>query len=392
MRIAVLTSSYPRFPGDGAAPFVQSLARALARQGHAVAVVAPYDAAVRPLPPEPNLVVHRFRYVWPARLHIMGHARALENDERLRPLALLLLPQFLLMAALCLLRTVRRWRAEVIHAHWVLPNGAAAAAVSLLTGVPYVVSLHGSDIYLARRFRPFGAVAGWVLRRAQAVTACSDELREAALALGARTVRLLPWGADPELFAPRPRRDGPPVVAALGRLVSKKGFDILLEAWPSVAAEVPAARLRIGGDGPLRPLLARQAVAGVELLGPLRWDEVPRFLAEADIFVLPSRRNSKGNVDGLPTVLLEAMSCGAAVVASDIGGVGLVVRHEQTGLLTPPGDPAALAAALRALLADPERRAAFSAAARRAVEERLNWDAVAAEFARLFDAARRSDR
>jgi glycosyltransferase involved in cell wall biosynthesis/ubiquinone/menaquinone biosynthesis C-methylase UbiE len=390
MRIAVLTSSYPRFPGDGAAPFVQSLARALVNHGHTVAVVAPYDEAVRPTPPEPGLSVHRFRYVWPARFHIMGHARSLENDARLRPLALALLPPFLVMATLRLLSTVRRDQCEVIHAHWVLPNGAVAAIVSRLTGVPYLVSLHGSDIYLARRFRLFGLVAGWALRRAHAVTACSSDLRQAAEALGARDVRLVPWGADPAIFRPRSVREGPPVVAALGRLVAKKGFDVLLEAWPAVVADVPDAQLRLGGDGPLREALARLALPSVQLTGPVPWDDVPRFLADADVFVLPSRRDSNGNVDGLPTVLLEAMSCGTAVVASDIGGVALVVQNGHNGLLTPPGDPVALARALRALLRDPERRTALGAAARRSVEERLNWHAVAREFEHLLDTARRS--
>lgn len=390
MRIAVLTSSYPRYPGDGAAPFVQSLARALVKRGHTISIVAPYDEAVRPTPPEPGLSVHRFRYVWPGRLHIMGHARSLENDERLRPLALVLLPPFLLLAALRLLTTVRRARCELIHAHWVLPNGAVAAVVSLLTGVPYVVSLHGSDIYLARRFRLFGLVAGWALRRAQAVTACSSELQDAARTLGAREARLLPWGADPAVFRPRPRGDGPPVVAALGRLVAKKGFDVLLEAWPAVVAAVPDARLRLGGDGVLRDRLARLAIPSVELTGPVQWNEVPRFLAEADVFVLPSRRDPNGNVDGLPTVLLEAMSCGTAVVASDIGGVALAVQNGHNGLLIPPGDPVALAAALRAMLDDPNRRSALGAAARRTVEDRLNWDAVAREFDHVFQEARRS--
>lgn len=386
MRIAVLASSYPRFPGDGAAPFVQSLARSLARQGHYLEVVAPDDVEVRPAPPEPGLRVRRFRYAWPAHLQIVGHARSLENDERLRPLAIVLLPPFLVAAFATLLWTVLTRRPQMIHAHWVLPNGLVAAVVSGLTGVPFILSLHGSDIFLARRVRVFGLVAGWVMRRAAAVTACSPELREVAITLGARPdVRLVAWGADPAIFHPVERNGGPPVVAALGRLVAKKGFDVLVEAWPLVAAAVPGARLRIGGDGAMRLALDRP---GVELAGQVAWDDVPRFLAEADIFVLPSRRDSRGNLDGLPTVLLEAMGCGAAVVASDVGGVALAVQNGQNGILVPPGDTEALAAALIGLLADPDRRQTLGTAARRTVEERLNWAAVAGEFAAIMSAAR----
>ncbi|MCL6649325.1 MAG: glycosyltransferase [Chloroflexi bacterium] len=388
MRIVTFASSYPRYPGDGAAPFVQSLARALARQGHQVTVVAPYDVAVRPTPPEPNLRVVRFRYVWPAHWHVLGHARALENDERLRLLALVLLPLFLAAGLVTLLVTAVRQGAELLHAHWVLPNGLLAALVSRLLRVPLVISLHGSDIFLARRVRLFGLVAGWVLRQATVVTACSPELGAVARALSGREdIALLPWGADPAVFRPRPRPEGPFTVVALGRLVAKKGFDVLLAAWPRVAAAVPGARLRLGGEGPLRPVLVQAATSGVELLGALPWDETPRFLAEADLFVLPSRRDNAGNVDGLPTVLLEAMGCGVAVVASDIGGVALVVENGQNGVLVPPGDPVALAEAMIALARDPARRQALGAAARRTVEERLTWDAVARRVLALVESA-----
>jgi glycosyltransferase involved in cell wall biosynthesis/ubiquinone/menaquinone biosynthesis C-methylase UbiE len=386
LRVAVIASSYPRFSGDGAAPFVQSLARGLAAQGHSVEVVAPYDAEAQPAPAEQRLRVHRFRYAPTDGLHIVGHARSLENDERLRPLVLLLLPGFLLMALVTLLRVARR--ADVIHAHWVLPNGLVAAFVSAVTGAPFVVSLHGSDIFLARRVRPFGIVAGWVLRRAARITACSPELKESALALGASAVDLLPWGADPAIFHPV-ERHGPLVVTALGRLVAKKGFDVLVDAWPVVAERFPEARLVIGGGGAMGGELARRAVPSIELRGQVRWDEAPAFLATGDIFVLPSRRDSRGNVDGLPTVLLEAMSCGAAVVASDIGGVALVVENGHNGVLVPPGDGAALAGALCALAADPERRRRLGEAARQSVVAELNWAAISGRLAEMLDEARR---
>lgn len=402
MRIAVLTSSYPRFPGDGTAPFVQSICEHLVRQGHTVDVVAPYDPEVQPFETG-GVRLHRFRYIWPAGLHRMGHARSLEADVRLRFSAYLLLPFFLLGAWLALLRVTGKARAEVIHVHWVLPNGPAAAWAAAWRRIPFVVSLHGSDIFVARRNRLFAAVARRVFRRASAVTACSHELLREALRLGApEETFLLPWGADPARFHPgaatagtrRALGVGPQevLVAAAGRLVHKKGFGTLLEALPAVIERNPAVRLLLAGDGPLGPDLARRVAelglgGRVILAGRLPWDQVPGLLAAADIFVLPSLRDPRGNVDGLPTVLLEAMSCAAAVVASDIGGVNLVVEDGRSGLLVPPGDAARLAEAIAALACDVEMRRALGEAARRAVETRFNWEAVAGRLLSVFERA-----
>jgi glycosyltransferase involved in cell wall biosynthesis len=402
MKLAVITSSYPRFPGDGTAPFVQSICEHLVQLGHAVEVVAPYDPAVKPVE-SGGVRVHRFRYTWPDRLHIMGHARSLEADVRLKPLAYLLLPFFLAAGLSTLLRVTARQKSQAIHAHWVLPNGLVAAWAAAWRGLPFVVSLHGSDMYLASRSKLFGAAARYVFRRATAVTACSPELRQAALALGApEGTLLLPWGADPERFHPNQRRaetresygtaPGEVSIAGLGRLVPKKGFDRLLEALPAVLAGQPQARLVLGGDGPLRESLARRAASlgvseRVTFAGRVPWDCVPEFLAAADIFVLPSVRDEKGNVDGLPTVLLEAMSSGVAVVASDIGGVSLVVEHGRTGLSVPPGNVEALVEAILSLAGDADRRRTLGQAARQAVVERFNWDDVARQIAGLLEGA-----
>jgi glycosyltransferase involved in cell wall biosynthesis len=403
MRIALLTSSYPRFPGDGTAPFIRSIAENLSKLGHEVEVVAPYDPSVARLEAVPGLRLNRFRYIWPARWHIMGHARSLEADVRLRPLVFFLLPFFLTVAFLTLWRVTRRQKSEVIYAHWVLPNGPIAALVAAIRGIPFILSLHGSDIYVAQRQAAFGAVARWVFRRAAKVTACSPELRDAALALGAPSdTLLLPWGADPAIFQPSRRSASTRrtlgwqatdlIVVSLGRMVYKKGFGVLLQAMQTLAAHNPQVRLVLAGDGPLRQILLQQANQSgvgdrVSFPGRISWEQVPDFLASADIFVLPSIRDEYGNLDGLPTVLLEAMSCGVPVIASDIGGVKLVIEDGQTGLLVPPGDMPALAGALEELIQNPEQRQILAQAARRLVETQLNWQSVASRIAGLLEQA-----
>lgn len=397
MRIAVLTSSYPRYPGDSVAPFMQAICETLADLGHTVEVIAPADPAAPAIQDNGKVRVRRFSYIPFKRWQIMGHARALENDMRLRPLAFLLLPFFLISAFLALWQLTGRQKSQIIHAHWVLPNGLPAAWVARRRGIPLVISLHGSDVYLASRNRLFQLVAGRIFRQAALVTACSPELRDRALQLGApANALLLPWGAFPEVFHPglRARQEhsdrAPLVLVGLGRMVEKKGFHVLLQAMAEVVRAQPDIRLELAGDGPMREGLQKQAEAlglkeKVVFLGPLDWNAVPRFLAQGDVFVLPSVRDRQGNVDGLPTVLLEAMSCGLPVVASDIGGISLVVRDGENGRLVPPGDAHTLAQALLALLEDAEQRKLLGQAARQTVLQSFTWHQIMESFTKRVE-------
>ncbi len=394
MNIVIFTSSYPRFPGDGTAPFIQSIAEHQTKLGHHVEVVAPFDPEVI-TETQPLVKVHRFRYIWPASGHIMGHARALEGDVSLRPLAFILVPFYLLGAFLKLMQVTRRQNTQIIHVNWVLPNGPAAAIVTAMRGVPYVVSLHGSDMFVSQRNFIFRLVTRWVFRRAAAVTACSRELFHAAKQLGApEEIHLLPWGADPDVFLHKKSKGSHSkdeiLIIALGRFVYKKGFEILLRAFAELAPRYPNVELIIGGAGPLRKSLGALADSSglldrIEFPGRIPWDQVGEFLSRGDIFVLPSVKDEHGNLDGLPTVLLEAMACGLPVVASNIGGVNLVVNDGENGLLVTPNDVLSLTTVLERLFQAPKLRQELGTAAREAVVSTHNWDAVAYNLTEIFE-------
>lgn len=399
MRVAVLAHSFPRFPGDSHGPFVKHLSEALAARGHQVWALVPYDSELRPDPATPLEIVP-FRYVWPARWHLLGYSRTLRRDVGMQPWAYLQAPLYFAFAERALRALVRRERIDLIHAHWILPNGFVASRVSRATGVPYAVTLHGSDVFMAERNPLFGAMARTALAGAAHVTSCSAELRERLLRLGGEEhggkVRLVANGTElaapaagaPPLSIPAGRR---PVVA-VGRLVAKKGFRYLLEAAPAILARVPDAEIVIGGGGPLLPelraLAAELGIADrVSFTDGLSHPEVLALLAAAEVVVMPSVRDQGGNVDGLPIVVLEAMAAARPVVASAISGMPLAIEDGVSGRLVPERDPAAIAAAVTALLEHPEEARRLGGEARRRVEEELNWDAIAGIHDRLYRAA-----
>jgi glycosyltransferase involved in cell wall biosynthesis len=286
-----------------------------------------------------------------------------------------------------------------MHGHWVVPGGVIAAAAR--PALPLVVSLHGSDVFVAEKTPPAGAAARQVFARSGFVTACSEDLARRAIALGAPRDRIevVPYGVDVSRFKPIPeQRDAlrarlglgaqQSLVVAAGRLVRKKGFEYLIDAMASIGA----AHLAIAGDGDLAAELRGRAMhAGVarrvHFLGNVAQDEVGAWFAAADVIAIPSVRDDSGNVDGLPNTALEALASGTAVVSTAAGGLGSVVIDDRTGAIVPERDAPALAAAISALLDDPVRRARLGAAGRDAVAAHSGWDSAAARFEFAYDRA-----
>jgi glycosyltransferase involved in cell wall biosynthesis len=256
-------------------------------------------------------------------------------------------------------------RVDAVHGYFAhVPTEVAAKAARSL-GVPYGFSVHAVD---ARKVSPGGLAER--ARGAACVIACNPDVAGDLRRAGA-PVQLMPHGVDLERFRPtRPPRAQVLRILAVGRLVPKKGFPVLLEAAARLLAPV---HVRIVGDGADRPALERQiAELGledrVELAGPATHEDLPAEYAAAHIVVVPSITDEKGDRDGLPNVVLEAMSCGRPVVASDVGAVSSAVVDGRTGVLVPPGDAEALAGALEFLVDQPDMRERLGRAARARVE------------------------
>jgi glycosyltransferase involved in cell wall biosynthesis len=313
-RIVVLTSSFPRFEGDFAGRFVADAVAHLRARGLHVDVVGPERPAdggglVRTLTRRPWLVVTLF----------VSLTRELRRAAR---------------------------DADLVHAHW-LPTGLAA----LGAGKPVVLTLHGTDVELARR-APW--LARRVLRRARLVVCVSSFLADEARKLGAREIEVVPNGVELPESVGEPEE--PPHILFAGRLSPEKGVLELVEA----ARGLP---LVVAGDGPLRDRVP-------DALGFVPHDEVLRLIERAAVVAAPSRR------EGFGVTVAEAMARGRPVVASAVGGLLDLVVDGETGLLVPPRDPAALRAALERLLGDGELRARLGAAARERARERFSWPVV----------------
>jgi glycosyltransferase involved in cell wall biosynthesis len=286
---------------------------------------------------------------------------------------------------------VRGGRIDVIHAHEFYMS-AVGAAVSRLTGVPLVVTVHGKSYYPDRRRRRWlyrlvamqarGVVTvSQDLRRFFSRTVSISEDRVRVVYNGIDTGRPAQAGRDPALLAGCGVPPDARIVGAVGNLYAVKGHGGLIRALPAIVRQHPGARLVILGRGPLRDRLEAEARAlgvgdRVHLLGYR--DDVAKWLGAMDVFASASLS------EGLPLSVLEAMAAAKPVVVTDVGGMPEIVRDGETGFVVPAADPEALAEKISALLASPALAGELGAAGRRRVREAFSLDGMVARYRDLY--------
>jgi glycosyltransferase involved in cell wall biosynthesis len=354
LRVAVVTSGFPR----RSETFALNELRALDEAGVLAALFAtkPGDG----LTPHP------------------GAADLLARVELLPPVAPV--DQARVVAA-----RLRGLRVDGIHGYFAHEPAEVAAAAGEALEVRHGFSVHARD---ARKVAPAALAAR--AATAACVIACNPDVAGEVPAADGR-LRVIPHGVDLDRFRPSAAsaNGGELRLLAVGRLVEKKGFDVLLEA--AARLQVPF-RLRLVGEGPDRERLAGAVrTAGledrVELVGERTHVELPVEYAAADIVVVPSIADSSGDRDGLPNVVLEAMASGRPVVASGVGAIATGVEHGDTGILVPPGDREALAAAIAELAHSPERRDRLGRAGRARVEHEFALAACTERLRQTLEAA-----
>ena len=390
MRIALLPSSYLPALG-GVEELTRHLALSLRLAGDKVEVwtLLPDDSQPESVEILDDLVVRRLPMPLPAT-----NWPAIRRSTTTGPRTLVSLRS-----------AVAAFRPDVLHVQCFGPNGAYATALSRVTGIPLVVTLQGEtvmdDTDIFEESRSLRTSLRLALRRAAAVTACSaftlaDAERRFGLEKGRGQVIFngvsledgRPPGAEAEAVAHSEIHErltgvaGRPYILALGRIVEKKGFDLLLEAYAGLDPERHEVDLVIAGAGGAVDGLRQQAAGlGVEdrvhLVGRLDRKGVAEAMAGAALFVMPSRLEPFG------IVILEAWRAGVAVVATNRGGAPEFVGDGQDGVLVDPFDTPALTAALDRLLADPVERQRIAAAGRARVGD-FSWPRIAAAYRSVY--------
>jgi len=361
MRVMLIVNEYPDKTIAGTAVATRGLASALARRGHQIHVV----------------VTSSFR----------GHESDAQEQLKVswlkdRPLK----GTGVLWRFRGVLKIARTWKPDILQGQSV-SCGLLAALAGWRLGLPSITYAQGQDVYQAGILQTYTEIR-WACRWSSAVVAVTNRLSSLLEQRHSPvSVQVIPHGFNPE--APLETRqmirhkcgasEETPVVLDVGRLEQIKGQDLLLEAWPLVRQKIPTAHLWLVGEGSRRPFLEQRAeklqiASSVHFWGQLKAAEVTGCMAAADLFVLPSRSEAFG------IVLLEAMSQGLPVVASDVGGIPDVLPPRGDAVLTPPDDVPALASAIISEI----RRRRRPSLTNRDWAGRFAWDEHVLRFEHLY--------
>ena len=380
MRVLFLAHAYPRHDSDPVGSFVGNLAVALRDRGVDVTVSAPGAAGLAPFERINGIPVHRFRYA-PARYETLAYTGTMGAQVRESVSGKVAMVSYLVGAYRAARALARRERFDLVHAHWWFPAGLVASAITRTTGIPFVTTLHGSDLRLATTF-PFGrALFARVAREGRAMTAVSTWLARGAEELApGRQVTVAPMPVLTDLFHPGASRE-PDLMLFVGKLTEQKGLARLLRAMTHMRQR---ARLAVVGagrvdDGALRAMAHELGLdERIQWLPLLSQAELAAEYRRAAVHVVPALD------EGLGLTAVESLLSETPVVGFRSGGLPDIVPDGVAGRLVEPGDEQALAAALDAVLADPNARRAMGAAGREHAEDRFGAAAASERYAELY--------
>ena len=424
MKVLVIGSVYPRFHEDAEVPWLRTSIAHLKKAGLGIQVLAPAYKGLRTHEID-GVKVNRFRYA-PASWEILTHEEGAPSKMASKPWLQLLAIPYIISGFFKCIGICRKFRPDVIHAHWPFPHAYIALGAAKLFRIPLVLNFHGAELLLIRKKKWVKPLLKFAIGQAQAIFANSsftagkikalrnvdvewspygttlegrtgkalqtkDERRKTKegeslpLASAANAASATPSSGDtPQLPVPHPV-NGKFKILFVGRHIERKGICYLIEA----AKYLPRDKfeIRIVGEGDLTGKLKQQAAQYPHVLftGKLVAPELAREYREANVFVLPAIVDHKGDTEGLGVVLIEAMESGLPVVASNVGGIPDVVVDNVSGLLVPEKDPKALAEAIKRLAENPQLTAQLLQGARNRIAEHFTWDNITRRQLEIYE-------
>jgi len=441
MKVLVIGSVYPRFQEDAEVPWLRTSIAHLKKAGAEIQVLAPAYKGLKSHDID-GTHVNRFRYA-PASWEILTHEEGAPSKMASKPWLQLLAIPYIINGFFQCIRICRKWRPDVIHAHWPFPHAYIALGAAKLFRIPLVLNFHGAELLLIRKKKWVKPLLKFAIGQAQAVFANSSftagkikairnvdvewspygttlETREGAslpLASAANAASATPSSGDnrikresrptklgmiepncwdsvptPQLPVPHPV-NGKFKILFVGRHIERKGICYLIEA----AKYLPKDKfeIRIVGVGDLTEQLKQQAAAvseGAEIIftGKLSPEALANEYKTANVFTLPAIVDHKGDTEGLGVVLIEAMELGLPIIASNVGGIPDVVVDGESGILVPEKDTVALADAFKRLEANPTLIQKLLAGARKRIDECFTWDGIIERQVEVYKRLQRS--
>lgn len=394
LKILALATTFPRWENDTEPPFVYELSKRLTNCFDTTILVPHYTKA-KQFEVMDKLKVHRFKYFFPKYEKLCYAGGILPNLKKNKWL-IFQIPFLLISEFFTARRLIKKIKPDIIHAHWVIPQGFIAFLLKKIYKIPYITTAHAGDVFTIKSAF-LKKIARLVINNAAVCTANSNYTKKTLFELSKNDqIKVIPMGVDLSSFHPNKKDDSiknkmvaDPLLLFVGRLAPKKGIKYLIKAFPPILKRFPKSKLIIIGEGPEKNKLI-ELTKNLELnnhilfLGAISNKILPRYYATADVFICPSIILKSGDTEGLGVVLLEAVASGTAVIGTDVGGIPDIIKNNETGLLVEQKNSVQLAESIIKLLEDKELREKLIKNAQQHVKNNFGWDIIVKKFKECY--------
>jgi len=389
-KLLVLTSTYPRWRNDTEPGFVHELSRRLATQ-YDVMVLCPHAPKAKLNEMIDGVTIVRFRYA-PESLETLVNDGGILSNLKAKPWKWFLLPFFLVAQLIELMRLVKKYKPDVIHAHWIIPQGLLVALLSVFNKQcpPFIVTSHGADLF-ALKSPLFHMLKRFVANKATVLTVVSSVMKDELKRLGVDPFKITiqPMGVDlVHRFTPQiPTQYNKFVheVLFVGRLVEKKGLPFLIKALSIILKSRSDVKVRVIGGGPEE--LTAKKLAGelgvsekIQFMGAIPQLDLPTYYRQASVFVAPFIQADSGDQEGLGLVVIEALGCACPVVVSDIPATRDVSRKLPMVRTVPMRSEFKLAQEILYILNNQNSMVAEIVNSRNLLESEFDWNSVSQRY------------
>jgi glycosyltransferase involved in cell wall biosynthesis len=396
-KILVLASTFPRWKNDTTPPFVFELEKRLTNNFE-IYILAPHSKGAKKFEVWDNQKIYRFQYFWPESLQKLCYEGGIIPNlkkNRLLIIQAITLPIFATLAAINILR---KEKVDLLHAHWIIPQGIITLLLNKLFKIPYLVTTHGGDIYGLQN-PIFNKLKKMVLRNASKVIVVSNDIKRKAINTIDKNleIEVIPMGVDSKLFNPNKRdlriKDKyeikGPFLLFVGRLVEKKGPEYLIRAMEKVLKKFPKAKLLIIGEGTLEERLVKLTDSlnlqkNIHFTGPISNYELPSYYATADIFIGPSIRTKDGDTEGLGLTFVEASFSGCIPIGTNVGGISDVIKNQESGFIVEEKNPKALAASITKILNNKSLEKSLRDRTRSLTLSHFDWSVIKNKYSEIY--------
>jgi glycosyltransferase involved in cell wall biosynthesis len=394
--ILVTATTFPRWKNDSEPSFVLNLCKEL-KKSFNIVVLAPHYKKAKKYGVIDGIKIYRFRYFFPAALQKVCYEGGVLENLKKSPIARLQIPFLAIFELISVLRLLKKEDIDIIHAHWIVPQGFLAHVTNKLTKKPYVVTAHAGDVFTLKN-NLLKKLAKSTLKNSSYCTVNSSYTKKAVDNICKTTrIEVIPMGVNLKSFNMKKKSNflkrnfkAKDIILFVGRLAEKKGLEYLIKAMPDVIRKFRNAKLLVIGKGPTENKL-KQLTKKLNLdrkiifLGKMSNEQLPKYYASSDVFVGPSIITKSGDTEGLGIVFLEAISSGIPVIGTNVGGIPDIIKNNKTGLLVEQKNSKELSKAIIKMISDNKLRKKLQYNAYQHIKEVYNWKNIGERFTKVFD-------